>query len=125
MSDLKTCPECLSSVEPQARRCSHCGCRQPDAAGLYRNVPGKLIGGVCAALAAQLGLDLTLLRVLAVASTALTGGLVFWVYTLLWVLTPFQPHGRSPARQLFDWLNGVLNGLLSSGPGSPNHQNIE
>lgn len=104
MSDLatKTCPSCFSSINAAAKRCASCAQLQPDAPGLHRNVPGKALGGVCAALALHFNLDLTLMRVLFVASFAVTGPLVLWVYPALWLMTPYEVGGSSPLKRFFD-----------------------
>ena len=49
-------------------------------------------------------------------------GLVFWGYALIWVLTPFEAVGRTPAAQAADWLKGVFSKPVApapEGPGSP------
>jgi len=104
----KTCPSCLGAIDSRASRCQHCAQRQPDV-GLHRDVPGKAIGGVCAALSQHFNVDLTLLRVLFIASIAFTGGLVFWVYFATWLMTPFEANGRSPATKAIDWLGNLFS----------------
>jgi phage shock protein PspC (stress-responsive transcriptional regulator) len=104
MSETKSCPACFESIDSRASRCARCGQHQPDAPGLFRDVPGRLMGGVCASLALHFNWDMTLTRVAAVALMALSGGVVLWAYLLLWVMTPFQAGGRVPALRFVDWV---------------------
>jgi phage shock protein PspC (stress-responsive transcriptional regulator) len=55
---------------------------------LRRNLRRRRIGGVCAGIADYLGVDVTLVRFLAVLLIPLTGSLVFWIYLALWLLLP-------------------------------------
>ena len=106
--ETKTCPACLQSIDLRAIKCSHCASRQPDAPMMHRNLPGRVIGGVCAALSLQFGWDPMLIRVLLVAGSAISGGLVLWAYGLTWFLTPFDAHGKAPATRIFDWLSNLF-----------------
>ncbi len=117
MTDLRSrqCVSCLQELAAQASRCPHCTQRQPDAPGLHRDLPGRLAGGVCAALAHHFNWDATLMRVLFVASLAFTGGLAFWVYAALWLMTPFAPRGRPPLTRGVD----ALGRLFSPPQGQP------
>ena len=105
----KTCPACGEEISRRAIRCSHCTSRQPDAPLMHRNVPGRVLGGVCAALSLQFGIDAVMVRVLFVLSLAISGGLTFWGYALLWVLTPFEVDGVAPAPRAVDWLKGLFS----------------
>ena len=107
--ETKTCPACLQSIDLRAIKCSNCGSRQPDAPLMHRNLPGRVISGVCAALSLQFGWDPMLVRVLLVTSAALTGGMVLWAYALIWFLTPFEVRGKAPATRLFDWLTNLFS----------------
>jgi phage shock protein PspC (stress-responsive transcriptional regulator) len=61
---------------------------------LTRPVRGKLIAGVCAALAIRFGWSVTLIRVLAVASIVLPGPQVL-IYVILWILIPREGSERA------------------------------
>jgi phage shock protein PspC (stress-responsive transcriptional regulator) len=52
---------------------------------------GALISGVCQGLAQYFGLDVTLLRVVAVLLLFVTGGAMIPVYLILMLLLPFAP----------------------------------
>ncbi len=75
---------------------------------MHRNVPGRLVGGVCAALAMQFGWDPTVIRVLMVTSVVVTGAMTFWAYLLVWFMTPFDSHGKAPATHLVDWVSNLF-----------------
>lgn len=54
---------------------------------LRRPRSGRVIGGVCAALAQRFGWDVTLVRVLAVVSIVLPGPQVL-IYLVAWLVIP-------------------------------------
>jgi phage shock protein C len=56
---------------------------------LRRPRTGRVIGGVCAALARRFGWDVTLVRVLAVASIVLPGPQVIF-YLIAWAVIPSE-----------------------------------
>lgn len=103
----KTCPACRSDIDAAATRCPKCTQRQSDAV-LHRDVPGKVVGGVCAALAHHFNWDVTLMRILFVSSLAVTGGLVFWVYLATWLMTPFGKTERAPMAKFFDAMGSMF-----------------
>jgi phage shock protein PspC (stress-responsive transcriptional regulator) len=76
---------------------------------MHRGGPERVLGGVCMALARQLGLDVALVRVAFVLALAVTGGTALLVYLLLWVLTPPSAMGRAPVRRLVDWLGRMTS----------------
>jgi phage shock protein PspC (stress-responsive transcriptional regulator) len=55
---------------------------------LYRDVDSRVLGGVCAGIAAYFGADVMLVRVLAVVLTIITGFAGAFVYLLLWIVLP-------------------------------------
>jgi phage shock protein C len=63
---------------------------------------GAVISGVCQGLARYFGLDVTLLRVIAVLLLLGTGGGMFFVYLALMLLMPYAPlePGAKPLRWL-------------------------
>ncbi len=108
-TELKTCPSCFKNIDARALRCEHCSQRQGDVVGLSRDLPGRALGGVCAALAHHFNWDVTLMRIAFVASLAFTGGLVLWVYAAAWLMTPFEQHGKAPLAKVFDGLAGLFS----------------
>ncbi len=57
---------------------------------LVRPRQGRVIGGVCAALANRFGIGVIAMRVIAVLLVVLAG-LSLWVYLILWIVIPSQP----------------------------------
>lgn len=104
----KQCSACFKDIDSRATRCGYCSQRQNDVVSLYRDVPGRAVAGVCAALAHHFNWNIALVRVLFVASLAVTGGLVFWVYAAIWLMTPFARSGKSPIAKLFDALRDLF-----------------
>lgn len=121
----KSCPSCFKDLDARAARCPFCTQRQPDGPGLYRDVPGRLLGGVTAALAQHFNWDVTLMRVAFAASLAVTGGLALWVYALVWFLTPFEARGRSPATKAMDWLAQLFAKPTTPQPEGPPTSPVE
>lgn len=104
----KACSACLTTIDANATRCSNCTQRQPDS-GLSRDVQGRVLGGVCAALAQHFNWDVTLMRIVFVSSLAVTGGLVFWVYLATWLMTPFGKNERAPMARFFDAVGNLFS----------------
>jgi phage shock protein PspC (stress-responsive transcriptional regulator) len=63
---------------------------------LYRAREGRVIAGVCAGLAAYLGLDPTLVR-LAVAVVTVIGGIGVLLYLIAWIVIPEEDDDGSIA----------------------------
>jgi phage shock protein C len=64
---------------------------------LRRLRTGRIIGGVCAALAARFGWDVTLVRVLALVSLLLPGPQLIF-YVVAWIVIPGEAPGtHAPA----------------------------
>lgn len=63
---------------------------------------GAMISGVCQGLARYFGLDVTLLRVVAVLLLFVTGGGMIFVYLILMLLLPYAPAepGGKPIRKI-------------------------
>jgi len=111
MTDLatKSCPACFSTIDARALRCPSCAQHQPDAGGLHRDVPGRVLGGVCAALALHFNWDVTLMRIAFVASLAVLGPVTVWIYVAAWLMTPFEVAGKAPLGRLFDGLGTLFS----------------
>ncbi len=55
---------------------------------LVRRTEDKMLGGVCSGVAAYLGLDVTLVRVLTVIGTVFGFGSLIVVYVVMWAVVP-------------------------------------
>jgi phage shock protein C len=62
---------------------------------LNRPRTGRVLGGVCAGLARRFGWNVTLVRVLAVASLLLPGPQVV-IYVIAWIVIPAGPDASAP-----------------------------
>jgi phage shock protein C len=63
---------------------------------LTRPRDGRTLAGVCAGIAAYLGLDVTLVRVLWAVIAVLTGGGGVLAYLVAWVIIPDGPKSPVP-----------------------------
>jgi phage shock protein PspC (stress-responsive transcriptional regulator) len=102
--DTKRCAACAEDMKWEARKCPHCGTRTEP---LHRDVEGRKLAGVCAALGRQFEVDAALLRVGFVVALAVSGGTALMVYLLLWAFTPPSAMGKSPLQRTVDWLGSV------------------
>ena len=65
-------------------------------AELRRPLNGRVIGGVCAALAHRFGWDVTIVRILAVVSLLLPGPQVI-AYLIAWLIIPAEQRSTVAA----------------------------
>jgi phage shock protein C len=63
---------------------------------LYRLKDGRIVAGVCAGLAAYMGIDATLIR-LGFALLTVFGGLGVLLYLCAWIVVPDETDGASIA----------------------------
>lgn len=57
---------------------------------LYRSRTDVMLGGVCGGLAKYLNVDPAVIRLVFVLLLFLGGG-GFWIYLVLWIITPLEP----------------------------------
>jgi phage shock protein PspC (stress-responsive transcriptional regulator) len=90
---LKRCPHCAEDIRAEAVKCRYCG-SFVDGNALsrtwYRSRRGKRIAGVCAGLADEFGISVTVLRLAFLLGTLVGGGLGIVLYLVLWVVMPYR-----------------------------------
>jgi phage shock protein PspC (stress-responsive transcriptional regulator) len=66
---------------------------------------GAMISGVCMGFARYFGLDVTLLRIMAIVLLIASGGTMVLVYVILMLLLPYAPaeRGGAPVRKIPTW----------------------
>jgi phage shock protein PspC (stress-responsive transcriptional regulator) len=87
------CQNCGNALHPSARFCTGCGGVVPMATAipgrpLLRPHVGRVIGGVCMALAQSNGWDVAVVRILAVVGFFCSSGLVGVAYVAAWIGIP-------------------------------------
>ena len=68
---------------------------------LVRSRKGRILAGVCSGAADYFGVDVTLVRVLAVVLCLITGGAGVLAYLAAWVIIPEEGENDSIAGNLF------------------------
>jgi phage shock protein C len=79
---------------------------------LFRPRDDRMVGGVCAGLANYTGMDVTLMRVIWVVGTIITGGAGLLAYLVTWIIMPDQskvPTAEMPAGQKQDTWTGLFS----------------
>ncbi len=92
------CPRCGKQNPQDANFCSSCGAAANvlpgyvQASRIVRPRHPRVIAGVCSGIAIHFGWDITLIRVLTVVVTFLTGGTGVLLYIAAWIVLPDAPY---------------------------------
>lgn len=116
METHKRCASCAMEIPFEARKCGHCRAFQPGAARIWRDPQNKMIAGVCAGIARQLGVDPTLVRLAVALLGVMSVGLAFWGYIVLWMITPATPLGQPPLSRVFDGIRRMFTPAPQGAP---------
>lgn len=61
---------------------------------LFRSYDNKMLGGICGGLAEYFDVDPSVMRILAVISLFISGGMTILVYIVAWVIIPLNEPGQ-------------------------------
>lgn len=90
----KRCPWCAEWIRAEAVKCRFCGSTLARTSldfvtdAWLRPRDGRVLAGVCAGLAEQFGISVTIVRLAFVLGTLVSGGVFLLMYLGLWLAMP-------------------------------------
>ena len=98
----KTNVTARAALKAMEIKCRYCGSLVSGATALtrswYRVPENKLVAGVCAGLAEEFGISVTIIRLAFVLGVIVGWGMGLVLYIVLWVIMPFRPTNPTEVR---------------------------